>query len=289
MFHRFGVALILAAWPLLAEAQKAELLGSYIWTEPKIAAFGGLSAIAVTDGGSRFIVLSDRSAIGTGRLERKNGRITRAVIESFEPLRDTEGRILPRSKGDSEGLALGRGSRIYVSFEGNHRIWTYPRPGGPAAWMPKAPAFKFMARNGSLEALARDARGWLYTMPEEPVGDSFPVYRYRRGKWDEPFSIRRRGAFKITGADVGPDGRLYVLERSFGMLAGFATRVRRFELDSDSLTGEVELLRSTAGVYDNLEGISVWQSDAGLRMTLVSDDNFNFFQRTELVEFALPD
>ena len=73
------------------------------------------------------------------------------------------------------------------------------------------------------------------------------------------------------------------------MLAGFATRVRRFDLNSDSLTGEVELLRSTAGAYDNLEGISVWQTDAGLRMTLVSDDNFNFFQRTELVEFALPD
>ena len=41
--------------------------------------------------------------------------------------------------------------------------------------------------------------------------------------------------------------------------------------------------------HDNLEGISVWQDEQGLRMTLISDDNFRAFQRTEIVEYRLTD
>ena len=39
----------------------------------------------------------------------------------------------------------------------------------------------------------------------------------------------------MTDADFGPDGQLYLLERDFGWLAGFATRVRRFTLGPDGL------------------------------------------------------
>jgi hypothetical protein len=94
--------------------------------------------------------------------------------------------------------------------------------------------------------------------------------------------------FLVTGADVGPDGRLYVLERSFSILGGFASRVRRFAIGRDGLTDETLMLETPPGRHDNLEGISVWQDDDGLRMTLISDDNQRFFQRTELVDYRLP-
>lgn len=41
-------------------------------------------------------------------------------------------------------------------------------------------------------------------------------------------------------------------------------------------------------MHDNLEGISVWQDpDGRIRLTMISDDNFMVFQRTEIVEYAV--
>jgi hypothetical protein len=43
------------------------------------------------------------------------------------------------------------------------------------------------------------------------------------------------------------------------------------------------------GTHDNLEGLDVWADAEGLRATMISDDNFRFFQRTEIVDYRLPD
>jgi hypothetical protein len=49
------------------------------------------------------------------------------------------------------------------------------------------------------------------------------------------------------------------------------------------------VLETKTGDFDNLEGISVWRDATGaIRVTMVSDDNFMFFQQTQLVEFSLP-
>ena len=87
----------------------------------------------------------------------------------------------------------------------------------------------------------------------------------------------------------GPDGRLYLLERDFRGLRGFSTRVRSFAMTPGGVTDEQVHVESRLGTHDNLEGISVWQDAAGrIRITTISDDNLNFFQRTEWVEFTLP-
>ncbi|MBL4807550.1 MAG: esterase-like activity of phytase family protein, partial [Rhodobacteraceae bacterium] len=112
------------------------------------------------------------------------------------------------------------------------------------------------------------------------------VYRFRNNVWDRLLEVPRRPPFLVVGADVF-DGKLYVLERHLGGLSGFSTRIRRFSLE-DTLTNEEVLLLTRAGDYDNLEGISVWRDDAGvIRTTLISDDNFNFFQQTQIAEFVL--
>lgn len=46
-------------------------------------------------------------------------------------------------------------------------------------------------------------------------------------------------------------------------------------------------MQSELGRHDNLEGLSVWRDAQGLRLTMVSDDNFMFFQRTEFVEYRV--
>ncbi len=98
-------------------------------------------------------------------------------------------------------------------------------------------------------------------------------------------SLPRGERFLVTGADIGPDGRLYVLERDF-LGIGFRSRVRRFDLDGG---GEAILLLTPLGLLDNMEGISVWEDEQGLRMTLIADDNFNPFQRNLIAEYRLPD
>lgn len=274
-----------------AVQQQARALGSFTWNGGgKAAGFGGFSGIVVQDRGQRLTVISDRGRIATGRITRHNGRIGGVALDPLLPLRDTRGKPVTGAKADAEGLAIRPDGRLFISFEGYARVWTYARVGGEAAWLPRAEAFKSLNNNSSLEALAIDGRGWLYTIPEVSpgAGKPFPVYRYRNGTWDQPFSIPRRGRYLMTDADVGPDGRLYVLERDLTIINGFSSRVRRFDLSPDGLTQEVTLLTTPYGMYDNLEGISVWQAPEGLRMTMVSDDNFRFFQKTELVEYGLP-
>jgi len=92
-----------------------------------------------------------------------------------------------------------------------------------------------------------------------------------------------------VGADFGPDGLLYILERyNIGLLA-FASRVRRFKVHDDRIGNEEFILETPIGAYDNLEGLSVWRDAGGhIRLTMISDDNFSQQQRTEIVEFRLP-
>lgn len=53
--------------------------------------------------------------------------------------------------------------------------------------------------------------------------------------------------------------------------------------------GEILIEADLTHRIDNMEGIDVTQDDAGQTyLTLISDDNFNYFQSTILLEFRLP-
>ncbi|MCZ4259274.1 esterase-like activity of phytase family protein [Limimaricola sp. G21655-S1] len=263
--------------------QHADYIGSHVWPESEHEA-GGFSAIE-TDG-TGFVAISDRAWIVDGRFIRDaEGRITGVEILRSEPLRSGREGIMTGHLADSEGLAIGADGRRWVSFEARARVRSETGPDGPEV-LPRPKAFRKMQLNSALEALAVDAAGALYTIPERSgrLDTPFPVYRWKNGRWTVPFTLPRRDSFLVTGADFGPDGKLYVLERDFVGI-GFRSRVSRFEADG---TGEELLLETAVGVHDNLEGISVWRDDLGrIRLTMVSDDNFRFFQTTEFVEYAL--
>ncbi|MEQ9692643.1 esterase-like activity of phytase family protein [Shimia sp. SDUM112013] len=252
--------------------------------------FGGFSGIEVSEGGRSFTILSDRSHFATGHFARENGRITALTMDQHGALLDSAGRPPAAKLKDSEGLALQDGYPAFVSFEGRHRVEAYKSLGQRATILPKEDFFRAFRLNGSLEALAIDAQGRLYAMSEEPIGseERTVVLRYERGKWYMPFSIQRSDGFKPVGADIGPDGRFYLLERGFNGF-GFRSRVRRFDMGKDGFKNDTELLRTRTGVHDNLEGLSVWRDSQGrIRLTMISDDNFRFIQRTEIVEYVVP-
>jgi hypothetical protein len=297
MRRRPGLALTL--WAALAGAGlavespdgRAALVGRFVWTMDD-PAFGGFSAIEVTPDGERFFALSDRGALVAGRFRRNaEGQIDGIDADRPQRLRGRGDAPLPKMRSDAEGLALADDGTLYVSFEIAPRVLRYDRPFGPAAILPIPRDFNKMAPNGALEALAIGPDGALYTLPEVPfLGDgSYPVYRYRSGRWDQPFSLPVSDGYRPVGADFGPDGRLYLLERSFG-LTGFASRVRRFVLSGESIDTGALLLDTPRGTHGNLEGLSVWRDAAGaLRLTLVSDNNFHAFLPTEVLEYRIPD
>lgn len=280
----------LAGFAALAGAPGAELIGAYVWRDPADR-FGGLSGLSVSDGGTRLTAIGDRGILIGATIRRDGAAVAGIADVQVAPLLSSKGAALAGRVADAEGLAILPGGAICISYENVHRVACHAGPEAPARVLDRPAAFGRMPRNGGFEALAADAAGHLYAIPEA-VRDAqgrIPVHRWDGTGWSSPFTLPGRGGFRPVGADIGPDGRLYLLERDWGPL-GFRSRLRRWDIGPGGPRGETILLETGTGTHDNLEGISVWRDDTGrLRATLVSDDNFKAFQRTEIVEYALPD
>jgi hypothetical protein len=269
----------------------ATWLGTHVWTMNNDR-FGGMSAIEVDADGIGFLALSDRGAIVPGTFQRDAaGVITGVEAGPLGVLRSRKDGALTHSRSDSEGLAIAPDGAIYVSFEIAPRVLRYTSPSSQAQFLPIPRDFSRMTSNGALEALAIAPDGALYTMPEESIRNdgAFTVYRFRDGAWDQPFNLPQDGDYLPVGADFGPDGRFYLLERDLGIF-GFSSRVRRFVLAGDSPGAAETVLQTGAGTHGNLEGISVWRDAQGwLRLTMIADDNFHSFLDTQIVEYTLRD
>lgn len=293
MRSSFGLALtLLVCAASVLKAQPAEFLGSYNWTSPE-PEFGGLSALEVTVNGREVIALSDRGFLVFGTIVREgeDAKIQSIQTERLVPLVDKDGQGFEEFDRDSEGLAIAPDGGLYISFEAIHGVRKFDRSGRMVSeGVMRHPDFLSMQRNSSLEPLAIDGDGRLCTAPERSgrLLRPFPVYCRDQNGWSQPFAIPRSDDYLLAGMDFGPDGRLYVLERALRSIF-FASRVRSFEVEGNTLGDERVVLETPGGRHDNLEGISVWRSDDGhIRISLVSDDNFNLFQRTEIVEYRVP-
>lgn len=285
------IAAVAAAPASVSEPMGAAFLGTHVWRQDVDGA-GGWSALWLDPEGKGFLVLSDRGTWLRGTLRRGASGVVEGVeVAERGPLLRGFGGPLRPGETDAESLAFADGA-FWVGFEGDGtlghgRVSRYDDIAARPKRVAPHPDFARFAGNQGLEALAADAEGALYAIPEAPPdgGPDFPVYRFRDGAWDRPFAIPREGRFLVTGADFGPDGRLYVLERDFALL-GFRSRVRSF--DRMGGDGRVEM-ETPVGRHDNLEAIAVRRDPRGrLRLTMVSDDNQHpLVQRTEIVEYLL--
>ncbi len=282
------LALFLLASPVIAQPEF--IRDSVQSLRGESDGFGGFSGIHVYENGLDFTVITDRGNLLNGVFTRADGRITSIEFAALIPILDTKGRPLDSFNTDAEGLAIAPDGSLLISFESNNRIMRHATQTSPAEFLPKHPDFNRLQTNSGLEALAIDASGTVYALPERSgeLDRPFPVYRFKNNTWDTDLQVPRQPPFLVVGADI-LDGKLYILERHLAGLAGFLTRIRRFTIE-DGLVDEQVLFTSKSGQFDNLEGISVWRDPLGqIRATVISDDNFNFFQRSQIVEFVLHD
>ena len=301
------LALRARAVPLHAEDPERARVGALRYrggielTSPD-ARFGGLSGLLVSEDSGRMTAVTDRGHWVTARLlYDAAGRLTGVAEAEIGELRGPGAAHLRGKRDrDSESLTRLPDGALVAAFERNHRLWRYlgryPAGTTPLAGQPvplSAPsALEALRSNSGIEALATLSDGALFALAEGRREETeSPAYLRRDGAWAE-LNYRRRGGFRPSGATRLPDGDLLVIERSFNIIDGVAVRLRRIaartivpgaRLDGAAIT----VLRPPLTV-DNLEGVAARRGAAGETLIyLVSDDNFNPFQRTLLLLFAL--
>ncbi|WP_158284018.1 esterase-like activity of phytase family protein [Azospirillum sp. TSO22-1] len=292
--------------PLTREAPEPERIGAFEFRgavelsgDPAV---GGLSGLAITDGGRQFVAVEDVGRVVLGRLRHENGRLVGVAdlrVKGLPGIGPRHGRA--RENDSEEIVALPDGGWL-ISFEGRHRILRYP-PGfdGEPTPLPLAVGMADLPLNGGMEALTRLPDGRLLALAEGP-DDGVPERRAwisrvplkGAGDWGA-LTYRAAPGFRPTGATALPNGDVLVLERYFSMLGGLAARIARVPgtaLVPGAVVEGEELARIQPPLLlDNYEGIAAVPGPAGETLVyVVSDDNFNTtLQRTYLLLLALPD
>lgn len=293
-----------APLPLDPAAPAMERVGELDFTgglvlAPDIEGFGGLSGLHVSEDARRLWAVSDRGDLMTGDLVYDGrGRLSDLRNIRIRPLVEEDGEAVSGKRSDAEDLTRLSDGRWAVSFERWHRIELYPGdpegPVGPPRRLRRPDGLEDAPGNGGVEALAALGDGRLLAIEE---GSERTAGRHRAWIGGEEgwkrLTYVGEAPYRPTAATALPGGDLLVLERRASLLGGFGARIVRVPGDTLApgavIEGrEIARLEPPLSV-DNFEGMAaVPEPDGGIRIFLVSDDNFWALQRTLLMSFRLP-
>ena len=251
----------------------------------------GLSDIKFEDA-ERFFAVTDEGLLVRGRLELDGaGRLIGVAGMQVRPLVDPDGApLIPKYLADAEGLALMPNGELLVSFERLHRVWRYDRDG---RWLGERhiPDFAFTENEG-MEGIA-----WA-------AGDAFWAAGENGGLWwcepeacaihdDPPEATPTDADLRLTSLTQTIDGERwrYELSRSYNSTTN--TNVIAIQRRESArcvypciLGRWIPTIFTAPATVDNFEGIAaVRRPDGGVRLYILSDDNFNPDQRTLLLAF----
>lgn len=300
MRQRFAITLGLAIAAMLTlegyarpvAAEPVARFSSALEIERSAAWVGGLSGLDIAKNGIDFHAATDQGTLVKGTISRKDGALSDISFTDVQPILNRFGIAHAPAFADAEGLAVAEDGRIFISFETEDRVSVYRDFHSAERLAGFTTEWRIFPKNKGLEALALAPDGSLWAFSEFLFGNNSKAHVYHRpngGEWYLNTTIPADKGLNPVGADFGPDGQLYLLERGF-FAVGFFTRVRRLTLAENQVTRIETLLRTVPGRHGNLEGLSVWKDPAGkIRLTMVADDNFRSVQRSEMVEYVLDD
>jgi hypothetical protein len=262
--------------------------------------FGGFSGLWRGPDGRDLVAVTDNGFWMTGRLASRDGRLTGIESAELAPILGSSGRPLHRSRYyDTESLCIADGV-AYMGVERTHDVlrfdWANEGVMARARIVPVPREVKRLPDNRGLEAIGVVPAG-------QPLAGAIVAIAERSGKEEEPtlgvilgrqpglFQVARHDGFDITDLAFLPGGDLLLLERWYRTLRGVGMRIRRVpgaSLKAGALLDGPTLIQADLGQeIDNMEGLAVHQENGRTILTLISDDNFSFLQRTVLLEFAL--
>lgn len=268
--------------------------------------FGGLSGVTPINAEQGMTFVTDRGNFVTGQLAYDDaGRLFGFIGASIEPMQNSKGQPLPRQYAkDAESVETvyrdGVPVAVRVSFENLTRVADFAlidgRPGGPAREVSIPDWLTELRTNESLESVciappASPIAGSTLLLTEEARDENGNHRGWFLGQNDKgPVSYKETPVVNPTDCAFLPNGDLLVLERGVSMLA-FTMALRRVpaaEVRPGNLMVGETLLEASGSTIDNMEALAVHTAPNGeLRILIGSDNNFNDWQRSLLLEFAL--
>ncbi|KTE24763.1 MULTISPECIES: esterase-like activity of phytase family protein [unclassified Sphingopyxis] len=256
------------------------------------AMFGGFSSLAVT-GPDRFQLIAD------------NGYWARFAVLPGDRVADARigkipvpgGNVGKKSKSDVEALLFDPATdQSRVALEFVNEVWRLDSTLGRIESRAALPR-PHWPKNSGPEAMARLPDGRIVIFSENADDDprgceallfegdpSVPGTRAQRFYYDA------EGKGAVSDATTLPDGRILLVHRRVGFDPVFTTTVAIVD-PADIRPGAVLRSRTIGRVpgalADNYEGAAVTTDGARIFLWLVSDNNFNRWQRSLLVQFEL--
>lgn len=288
-------------------------VGGLIWRggivlESTTDSFGGLSGITFTGPDNRLVMVSDKGNFVSGQLLYDEAlRPFGLVGVQITPIQNSKGVELPRAFArDAEAVETiirdGVPAAVRVGFENLTRVADFTLvdavPQGAAREVAIPNWLSEKRTNESLEAVciappASPIAGSTLLLTEDIDAQDGVHSAWLLGHNDRgPLSLAVSPGVNPTDCAFLPNGDLLVLERGVGFLSFTMSlkRVRAADVHPGAIMEGEVLLTASGGDIDNMEGLAVHTApDGEVRITLVSDNNFNDWERTLLLEFALPD
>jgi hypothetical protein len=256
-----------------------------------------LSGLSIGTDGKLYSV-SDRGYWVSAQMNfDTEGRLIDLTNWTIQSILSTNGAAVTAPLYDAEALARAPDGSFLVAFEEVHRIWRYPPP--PATFdslpapVPVPLELANAPANGGLESIAVLPDGRILVIAEEFANPdrTFKGWVLEDGRFAE-LSYLPSDGFEASDCAALKNGDVIVVERRyvpFGILSARLKLVKASNIRAGAkLIGE-ELLRLQSPLeVDNFEGIAVQEDPVkGATIYLVSDDNYNPFQRTLLLQFRL--
>lgn len=282
--------------PAPTKAGVLPFLGAWVLSSSN-ESFGGLSSLHVEDD-ERIIALSDSGML----MGFSPGRDDRRPFIAPLPIKADE-RDQPWWAWDSESMTHDPATdRYWVGFELQQRICRYApgfaRVEACRIW----PEIEAWPKTGSIESLARLPDGRFIAIGEMAMtSDGYHDTLLFAGDPADPATpspIHLRYSppqgYRPTDVVALDDRRLIVLNRRLTLQDLFTATIAIVELPARPAPGARLQARTLARLAppllaDNFEGIALSHEQGQPRLWIISDDNHEFFQRTLLLKFALPE